>query len=257
MATQGTPKLPPYAYAYNDHNPLPRPQSNPSPAATGPPTTPKPPSTSNPSLLNLQYTGFTPANPQNTTDSPIDFFHPSIILDPSFHPHLLHPYPPLSPPQIHGLVINYLLSNGITTTKTLAEKPVEMEELVDTCSYIFAGKVNEQIRCDMKVLRGNDGGGLKKKKEKKKRRGVKRWFVRRREDGKGGLKGGVTVEQWIGILVNTVCEDYNRRMDNTTPTTAGEATAVAVRGTKVHMGERGVWEVVKKGVIRALGFWGG
>ncbi|KAF3267263.1 hypothetical protein TWF217_000340 [Orbilia oligospora] len=53
------------------------------------------------------------------------------------------------------------------------------------------------------------------------------------------------VEEWIGAMVNMVCKEYNRKIELT-------KMAVAIRATGV-VEKKSVWEVMKKGVMRALG----
>ncbi|KAF3169129.1 hypothetical protein TWF788_010744 [Orbilia oligospora] len=229
------------------------------------------------SLSTLQRTGYTPPPFKYLKYSPIDFFHPSVICSKPFEPYLRNPYPKIDPSKIFFLLLNYLCENEYIDPKFLRLPPRNIEVLIDTCSYIFASKITSQFRLDMESLCASYGeevtneGGV-----------VHALFVASPStlpttttttttttiDGSSGgsssrsssssssndpngtgifeEKGDfTTVEEWIGVMVNMVCKEYNRKMELT-------KMAVTIRATGV-VEKKSVWEVMKKGVMRALG----
>ncbi|KAF3086405.1 hypothetical protein TWF569_008544 [Orbilia oligospora] len=161
------------------------------------------------SLSTLQRSGYTPQPSKYLKYSPIDFFHPSVICSKPFEPYLRNPYPKIDPSKIHFLLLTYLCENEYIDPKFLRLPPKNIEVLIDTCSYIFASKITSQFRLDMESLCAS------------------------------------YVEEWIRVMVNMVCKEYNRKMELT-------KMAVAIRATGV-VEKKSVWEIMKKGVMRALG----
>ncbi|KAF3288430.1 hypothetical protein TWF970_005501 [Orbilia oligospora] len=219
------------------------------------------------SLSTLQRSGYTPQPSKYLKYSPIDFFHPSVICSKPFEPYLRNPYPKIDPSKILFLLLTYLCENGYIDPKFLRLPPKNIEVLIDTCSYIFASKITSQFRLDMESLCASYGeevtneGGV-----------VHALFVaspytplvattttNRSSSGSSSSSssdpGGTgifeekgdftTVEEWIGVMVNMVCKEYNRKMELT-------KMAVAIRATGV-VEKKSVLEAMKKGVMRALG----
>ncbi|KAF3159156.1 hypothetical protein TWF225_007572 [Orbilia oligospora] len=226
------------------------------------------------SLSTLQRSGYTPQPSKYLKYSPIDFFHPSVICSKPFEPYLRNPYPKIDPSKIHFLLLTYLCENEYIDPKFLRLPPKNIEVLIDTCSYIFASKITSQFRLDMESLCAsygeevtNEGGVVHalfvacpytppytlptttttiSSSSSSSSRSSSSISSDPNATGIFEEKGdSTTVEEWIGAMVNMVCKEYNRKIELT-------KMAVAIRATGV-VEKKSVWEVMKKGVMRALG----
>ncbi|KAK6338226.1 hypothetical protein TWF730_002299 [Orbilia blumenaviensis] len=185
----------------------------------------------------LRISGYTP-NTRFIKYSPIDFFHPNVICDRLFGPWLKQPYPTVDSNLMHRLIILYLCDNEYTSLSLLRSPPRNIAILIDTCSYIFSARITTQFQQDMESFcatydeKTTNEGGV-----------AHTLFVFPSSDGVFDERSA-TLEDWIGVMANVVCKEYNRKMELT-------KMAVAIRAAGV-VEKRSVWESMKHGVMKAI-----
>ncbi|KAK6532967.1 hypothetical protein TWF281_007134 [Arthrobotrys megalospora] len=176
--------------------------------------------------------------------SPADFFHPNIICDKSCGIWLRRPYPRVDPECMHQLIISYLCENDYTRPNLLRVPPPNIAVLVDVCSYIFSARITSLFRQDMESYCEFYG------EETTKKGGVAHTLLVFPSCGAGIIDDRhATLEEWIGVMVNIVCKEYNWKMEMMKMKVAIRAAGVVQKGS--------AWANMKEGVLRTIGVNGG
>ncbi|KAK6505548.1 hypothetical protein TWF481_007443 [Arthrobotrys musiformis] len=201
------------------------------------------------SIRALRSTGYTPLKAPHTP-SPIDFFHPSIILSKSFNPLLSPPYPKLCPTRFAALVISYLTENHYLTPAYLQEPPEDMDVLINISSSVFSSTISAGFKSDMTAFFQDLGGRISGYEIAAAVFGYGYSIPSRYDfddDDEEEEEGGMTLEGWIGVMIEVVCREYNRKME-------GVRMEVAVRAAGTV--EKSLWSGWRRRFGRVVSFGG-